>query len=135
LTIQLEPPDDQYQTKACRICQRVSTSGQNLSRQHQLVVDANAAGFYVAGVYSEKVSGTVGEPSRVEPPDLRPAKGRRSHRRVARPDQPCRWPKVKPWIAHIAEKGAKIAVPNLIDVSTIIASATEPLVQIVLEAN
>jgi DNA invertase Pin-like site-specific DNA recombinase len=45
--------------KACRIYQRVSTSGQDLSRQQQLVPDAEAAGFYVAAVYAEKVSGTV----------------------------------------------------------------------------
>lgn len=38
-------------------------------------------------------------------------------------------------IARITEKGAKIAVLDLIDLSDIIASATDPLVQIVLEAN
>lgn len=45
--------------KACRIYQRVSTSGQDLSRQRQPVVDAEAAGFNVAARYSEKVSGMV----------------------------------------------------------------------------
>lgn len=38
-------------------------------------------------------------------------------------------------IARITEKGAKIAVPDLIDLTDIIADATDPLVQIVLDAN
>jgi hypothetical protein len=38
-------------------------------------------------------------------------------------------------IARITERGANIAVPDLIDLSDIIASSTDPLVQIVLEAN
>jgi DNA invertase Pin-like site-specific DNA recombinase len=45
--------------KTCRIYQRVSTSGQDLTRQQKLIADAEAAGFYVAGVYSEKISGTI----------------------------------------------------------------------------
>ena len=38
-------------------------------------------------------------------------------------------------IARITEKGAKIAVPDLIDLSEVIDNSTDPLVQIVLEAN
>jgi DNA invertase Pin-like site-specific DNA recombinase len=45
--------------KTCRIYQRVSTQGQDLTRQHRLVADAEAAGYYVAGVYAEKASGTT----------------------------------------------------------------------------
>lgn len=123
------------QTKACRIYQRVSTSGQDLSRQHQLVVDAEAAGFYVAAVYSEKVSGTVA--SRPELNRLI-ADLKKGDVVIAESlDRISRLPVAEgeALIARITEKGAKIAVPDLIDLTDIIASATDPLVQIVLEAN
>jgi DNA invertase Pin-like site-specific DNA recombinase len=121
--------------KACRIYQRVSTSGQDLSRQQQLVRDAEAAGFYVAAVYSEKVSGTV-----VSRPELNRliADLKKGDVVIAESlDRISRLPVAEgeALIARITAKGAKIAVPDLIDLSDIIASATDPLVQIVLEAN
>lgn len=122
-------------TKACRIYQRVSTSGQDLSRQQQLVVDAEKAGFYVAAVYSEKVSGTVA--SRPELNRLI-ADLKKGDVVIAESlDRISRLPVAEgeALIARITEKGAKIAVPDLIDLTDIIASATDPLVQIVLEAN
>lgn len=121
--------------KVCRIYQRVSTLGQDLSRQQQLVTDAVAAGFYVAGVYSEKISGTIEsrpELNRLiadlQPGDVVIAESldRISRLPVAEGEA---------LIARITERGAKIAVPDLIDLSDIIASSTDPLVQIVLEAN
>jgi DNA invertase Pin-like site-specific DNA recombinase len=121
--------------KACRIYQRVSTSGQDLSRQQQLVVDAEAAGFYIAAVYSEKVSGTVA--SRPELNRLI-ADLKKGDVVIAESlDRISRLPVAEgeALIARITEKGAKIAVPDLIDLSDIIASATDPLVQIVLDAN
>jgi DNA invertase Pin-like site-specific DNA recombinase len=122
-------------SKACRIYQRVSTSGQDLSRQQQLVVDAEKAGFYVAAVYSEKVSGTVA--SRPELNRLI-ADLKKGDVVIAESlDRISRLPVAEgeALIARITEKGAKIAVPDLIDLTDIIASATDPLVQIVLEAN
>jgi DNA invertase Pin-like site-specific DNA recombinase len=123
------------QTKTCRIYQRVSTLDQDLTRQQKLVSDAVASGFYVAGVYSEKISGTV-------------ANRRELNRLIAdlqsgdvviaeSLDRISRLPVAEgeALIARITEKGAKIAVPDLIDLTDIIASSTDPLVQIVLEAN
>jgi DNA invertase Pin-like site-specific DNA recombinase len=121
--------------KACRIYQRVSTSGQDLTRQQKLVADAVAAGFYVAGVYSEKISGTVASRPELDRliADLQPGDvviaeslDRISRLPVAEGEA---------LIARITEKKAKIAVPDLIDLSDIIAGSTDPLVQIVLEAN
>jgi len=43
--------------KICGVYQRVSDEGQDLTRQKAIVADAKAAGYYVAGVYSEKASG------------------------------------------------------------------------------
>ncbi|NKI72357.1 recombinase family protein [Collimonas pratensis] len=121
--------------KTCRIYQRVSTSGQDLTRQAKLVSDAEAAGFYVAGVYSEKISGTVASRpelnrliSDLKTGDVVIAESldRISRLQVADGEA---------LISRITEKGAKIAVPDLIDLSDIIANSTDPLVQIVLEAN
>lgn len=121
--------------KICRIYQRVSTSGQDLTRQKQLVTDAVAAGFYVAGVYSEKISGTV-----ASRPELnRMIADLQSGDVVIAEslDRISRLPVAEgeALIARITERGAKISVPDLIDLSDIIASSTDKLVQIVLEAN
>lgn len=121
--------------KTCRIYQRVSTSGQDLTRQQQLIADAEAAGFYVAGVYSEKISGTVA--SRPELNRLI-ADLKKGDVVIAESlDRISRLPVAEgeALIARITEKGAKIAVPDLIDLTDIIAAAADPLVQIVLEAN
>ena len=121
--------------KICRIYQRVSTSGQDLTRQQKLVSDAVAAGFYVAGVYSEKISGTV-----ANRPELNRliADLQAGDVVIAESlDRISRLPVAEgeALIARITERGAKISVPDLIDLSDIIASSTDALVQIVLEAN
>lgn len=121
--------------KACRIYQRVSTEGQDLTRQQKLITDAEAAGYYVAGVYSEKISGT--KDSRPELnrliADLQPGDvviaeslDRISRLPVAEGEA---------LIQRITEKGAKISVPDLIDLSDIIDGSKDELVRIVLEAN
>ncbi len=122
-------------TKACRIYQRVSTSGQDLTRQQKLVADAQAAGFYVAGVYSEKISGTVA--SRPELNRLIADLQAGDVVIAESLDRISRLPVVEgeALIARITEKGAKIAVPDVIDLSDIIATSTDPMVKIVLEAN
>jgi len=43
--------------KIARVYLRVSTKDQDLSRQHSIIDDAKAAGFYIAAVYGEKASG------------------------------------------------------------------------------
>jgi DNA invertase Pin-like site-specific DNA recombinase len=121
--------------KTCRIYQRVSTSGQDLTRQQKLIADAEAAGFYVAGVYSEKISGTIA--SRPELNRLI-ADLKKGDVVIAESlDRISRLPVAEgeALIARITEKGAKIAVPDLIDLSEVIDNSTDPLVQIVLEAN
>ena len=45
--------------KIARIYIRVSTAEQDTTRQHRLVEDAKAQGFYVAGIYSERASGAT----------------------------------------------------------------------------
>jgi DNA invertase Pin-like site-specific DNA recombinase len=122
-------------TKICRIYQRVSTSGQDLTRQQKLVDDAVAAGFYVAGVYSEKIIGTVA--SRPELNRLIADLQAGDVVIAESLDRISRLPVAEgeALIARITEKGARIAVPDLIDLTDIIVASNDPLVQIVLEAN
>jgi DNA invertase Pin-like site-specific DNA recombinase len=40
-----------------RVYLRVSTQGQDLDRQESIIAAARDAGYYIAGVYREKVSG------------------------------------------------------------------------------
>jgi DNA invertase Pin-like site-specific DNA recombinase len=121
--------------KTCRIYQRVSTSGQDLTRQQKLIADAEAAGFYVAGVYSEKISGTIA--SRPELNRLI-ADLKKGDVVIAESlDRISRLPVAEgeALIARITEKGAKIAVPDLIDLSEVIDNSPDEMVRIVLEAN
>lgn len=121
--------------KNCRIYQRVSASDQDLSRQQQLVMDAEAAGFYVAGVYSEKISGTIA--SRPELNRLI-ADLKKGDVVIAESlDRISRLPVAEgeALIARITKKGAKISVPDLIDLSEVINNSTDEMVRIVLEAN
>lgn len=121
--------------KTCRIYQRVSTSGQDLTRQQKLIADAEAAGFYVAGVYSEKISGTVA--SRPELNRLISDLKKGDVVIAESLDRISRLPVAEgeALIARITEKGAKIAVPDLIDLSEVIDNSPDEMVRIVLEAN
>lgn len=122
-------------TKTCRIYQRVSTSGQDLTRQQQLVDDAIAAGFYVAGVYSEKISGTIA--SRPELNRLITDLQAGDVVIAESLDRISRLPVAEgeALIERITAKGAKISVPDLIDLSDVINNSADEMVRIVLEAN
>lgn len=111
--------------RACRIYQRVSTSGQDLERQEKLVENAKAAGYYVAGIYSEKISGTVASRpelnrliQEIQPGDVVIAESidRISRLPVAEGEA---------LIARITEKKAKIAVPDLVDLTDIVDGLPE----------
>lgn len=121
--------------RIARIYQRVSTESQDLTRQKKLVEDAEAAGFYVAAVYSEKISGTT-----TDRPELNRliADLKKGDVVIAESlDRLSRLPVAEgeALIKKITDKGAKISVPDLIDLSEVINNSTDPLVQIVLEAN
>lgn len=119
--------------KVCRIYQRVSTDQQDLSRQHTLVDEAKAAGYYVAGVYAEKASGTTAE--RVELQrmikDLQPGEVVIAERI----DRISRLPlaDAEKLVATIKAKGAKLAVPGVVDLSEL-AQESKGVAKIVLEA-
>jgi DNA invertase Pin-like site-specific DNA recombinase len=119
--------------KVARVYLRVSTDEQDLTRQNEIEEGARAARYYIAGVYREKASG-----ARADRPellrmiaDLQPGEvviaekiDRISRLPLAEAEQ---------LVASIRTKGAKLAVPGLVDLSDV-ASATEGVARIVLDS-
>ena len=119
--------------KVARIYIRVSSEEQDLTRQADLERGARQAGYYVAGVYREKASG-----ARADRPellrmidDLQPGEvviaekiDRISRLPLAEAEQ---------LVASIRSKGAKLAIPGLVDFSDL-AAGSEGVSKIVLES-
>lgn len=113
-----------------RIYQRVSTEGQDLTRQQKLIDDAKAAGYYIAGVYSEKASGTT-----EDRPELQRMIGelQEGDTIIAEHlDRITRLPmdKAEALMAEIKATGAKVSVPGLIE----LPKAGEGVADIVMQA-
>ena len=119
--------------KVARIYLRVSTDEQDLTRQADIERATRASGYYVAGVYREKASG-----ARADRPellrmiaDLQPGEvvvaekiDRISRLPLAEAEQ---------LVGSIRAKGAKLAVPGVVDLSDL-AAASEGVAKIVLES-
>jgi DNA invertase Pin-like site-specific DNA recombinase len=119
--------------KVARLYLRVSTEEQDLARQADVEKSTRAAGYYVAGVYREKASG-----ARADRPellrmiaDLQPGEvvvaekiDRLSRLPLAEAEQ---------LVNSIRAKGAKLAVPGLVDLSEI-AAAADGVAKIVLDS-
>lgn len=119
--------------KIARIYLRVSTDGQDLARQERIRDDAIAAGYYVAGIYREKASG-----ARADRPellrmvaDLQPGEVVIAEKidRISR----LPLPEAERLVESIRAKGAKLAVPGIVDLSELAADA-DGVAKIVLEA-
>jgi DNA invertase Pin-like site-specific DNA recombinase len=119
--------------KVARIYERVSTEEQDLTRQHKIELDAQAAGYYIAGIYKEKASGACADrPELLRMiADLRPGEVVIAEKI----DRISRLPLVEAeqLVASIREKGAKLAVPGVVDLSELAAEA-DGVAKIVLEA-
>ena len=119
--------------KVARIYMRVSTDAQDLARQEAIVSTARRAGFYVAGIYREKASGA--RPDRVELlrmiSDLQPGEAVAAEKI----DRISRLPleDAEKLVASIRAKGAKLAVPGVIDLAELAAGA-QGVSRIVLES-
>ena len=119
--------------KIARLYQRVSTDTQDLSRQADIEQVARAACYYIAGIYREKASG-----ARADRPellrmiaDLQPGEvvvaesmDRISRLPLAEAEQ---------LVHSIRVKGAKLAIPGLVDLSEL-AAASDGVARIVLES-
>jgi DNA invertase Pin-like site-specific DNA recombinase len=119
--------------KVARIYLRVSTEEQDLTRQTEIVDSARAEGYYIAGIYREKASG-----ARADRPELlRMIADLQPGELVVaeKIDRISRLPLVEAeqLVASIRAKGAKLAVPGLVDLSDF-AAEEDGVAKIVLEA-
>ncbi|WP_183613786.1 recombinase family protein [Rhizobium leguminosarum] len=119
--------------RVARIYLRVSSQEQDLQRQESIIDDARTAGYYIAGVYREKASG-----ARADRPellrliaDLQPGEVVIAEKidRISR----LPLPEAEKLVATIRGKGARLAVPGIVDLSEIAADALG-VAKIVLES-
>jgi DNA invertase Pin-like site-specific DNA recombinase len=119
--------------KVCRIYERVSTDQQDLSRQRVLEEQARSTGYYVAGVYREKASGTTAERPELQRmiADLQPGEVVIAEKI----DRISRLPlaDAERLVGSIKEKGAKLSIPGIVDLSELVDSASGTA-KIVLES-
>jgi len=119
--------------KIARVYLRVSTAEQDLQRQEAIVTEAKAAGYYVAGVYREKASG-----ARADRPELLRVVADLQPGEVViaeKIDRISRLPldEAERLVAAIRAKGARLAVPGIVDLSELVATA-KGVPRIVLDA-
>ena len=116
-----------------RVYLRVSTAGQDLQRQEAIVLQAQAAGYYIAGTYREKASG-----ARADRPellrmiaDLQPGDVVIAEKidRISR----LPLPEAQKLIDAIQAKGARLAVPGIVDLSEFAENA-KGVPKVVLQA-
>ncbi len=127
------PKTRDSEIRVARIYMRVSTDEQDLRRQESLSQGARDAGYYVAGIYREKASG-----ARADRPellrmidDLQPGEVVIAEKidRISR----LPLPDAEKLIGSIRAKGAKLAVPGIIDLSELAADA-KGVSKVVLES-
>ncbi|CAH1540899.1 Resolvase [Vibrio owensii] len=119
--------------KIARLYIRVSSSQQDLERQHQIYTDAIAAGYYVAGVYKEKASG-----ARADRPELLRLIGDLQPGEIVIAEKIDRisrlpLPEAEKLVNSIRDKGAKLSVPGLVDLSELILDS-DGVTKIVIES-
>ena len=133
MTTKRKPASSAAPVKVARIYMRVSTEAQDLERQESIAQAARAAGYYVAGIYREKASG-----ARADRPellrmidDLQPGEIVVAEKI----DRISRLPLVEAerLVASIRAKGARLAVPGIIDLGELAAEA-QGVPRIVLES-
>jgi DNA invertase Pin-like site-specific DNA recombinase len=119
--------------KVARIYLRVSTEEQDLTRQADIEHSTRAAGYYVAGVYREKASG-----ARVDRPELLRMIADLQPNEVVVAEKIDRisrlpLPEAEQLVRTIRGRGAKLAIPGLVDLSDLAAEA-DGVARIVLES-
>jgi DNA invertase Pin-like site-specific DNA recombinase len=118
--------------KVARVYLRVSTREQDLQRQARIEQEARAAGYYVAAVYRETASGAVAD----RPELLRMIDDLQAGEVVIaeKIDRISRLPlpEAEKLVDSIKAKGARLAVPNVVDLSDLAGSA-EGVAKVVLE--
>lgn len=125
--------EQKQEVRGARVYLRVSTDEQDLARQEAIVAGARAAGYYVAAVYREKASG-----ARADRPELlRMIADLQAGEVVVaeKIDRISRLPlaEAERLVAAIRAKGARLAVPGIVDLSELVAGSAG-VARIVLEA-
>jgi len=119
--------------KIARIYKRVSTDEQDLARQDNIERKARVDGYYIAGIYREKASGARSD----RPELLRMINDLQPGEVVVaeKIDRISRLPlgEAEHLVAAIRAKGAKLAIPGLVDLSDL-AAESDGVSKIVLEA-
>ncbi len=130
---ELQKPSTATIPRIARVYLRVSTNAQDLQRQEAIIDQAKMAGYYIAGVYREKASG-----ARTDRPellrliaDLQPGEVVAAEKidRVSR----LPLPEAESLVASIREKGARLAIPGIIDLTELAAGA-DGVAKLVLES-
>ena len=116
-----------------RIYLRVSTDEQDLSRQNDIERNTRDAGYYIAGVYREKASG-----ARIDRPELQRMIADLQPGEVVVAEKTDRisrlpLPEAEQLVNSIRAKGARLAIPGLVDLSDLAADA-DGITKIVLES-
>ena len=116
-----------------RIYLRVSTDEQDLTRQNDIVRSTRDAGYYIAGVYREKASG-----ARVDRPELQRMIADLPPGEVVVAEKIDRLsrlplPQAEQLVNTIRARGARLAIPGLVDLSDLAADA-DGMTKIVLES-
>lgn len=117
-----------------RLYLRVSTDEQDLARQASVEANAREAGYYIAGIYREKASG-----ARVDRPELLRMIADLQSGEVVIAEKMDRLsrlplPEAEQLISAIRAKGARLAIPGLVDLSDM-AQAADGIAKIVLEST
>lgn len=119
--------------QVARIYMRVSTQQQELERQEGVIEAAREAGYYIAGVYREKASGARSDRPELQRmiADLLPEEVVVAERidRISR----LPLPEAERLVASVREKGARLAVPGVVDLSEL-AAESDGVARIVLES-
>ncbi|EAU9316233.1 recombinase family protein [Salmonella enterica] len=107
------------QQKTARIYLRVSTKAQDLERQESIITDAQAQSYYIAGVYREKASGINTDRPELQRmlAELQPGDAIISERLDRLSRLPL--PQAEALIKTIQDKGARLAIPGVVDLSEI----------------
>lgn len=124
---------ERYFMKKARIYMRVSTDQQDLTRQEALIDEAQKNGFYIAGIYREKASGAS-----IERPELtRLLRDLQKNDIIIaeKIDRLSRLPleQAQKLISSIKEKGGKLAIPGIVDLSQFI-DLNDSMGKIIIEA-
>lgn len=119
--------------RVARVYLRVSSDSQDLERQERVIEDAKAAGYYVAGVYREKASG-----ARADRPELLRLVADLQSGEVVIAEKIDRisrlpLPEAERLVAVIRDRGARLAVPGVVDFSELAADA-QGVAKVVLES-